>query len=558
MYFRLPFWLFYQVLYLVSFGRWYRAYVWDQVIWLPIWGLDRGLVRTAYESSDALSRTQFDNLMLEHRPLQRSLIQRRKHAALAGEWRRSPLDPQVLGAPLLIEGEDRLHPSNAWLRQLEATRGALMAACAHSNITLQIEAFEEFAEQLEQLREKTQRESPAWTEYYLKALAAWIEHAQARLRQLRGDRSLVQGVVENHYRAGEALIPGRNNAIFFGRKELKEQLAREILTSDEMPLFLLQGQRRVGKTSLLRFLSGLLGSGFQVVFLDCQRPFPKGVVGWMEALAEVVRQAYPAVPAESGQHINGQQQTLDALYKTDAKDWLAAWVLFLELLDQCLSDERKLIIALDEYESLHKLFRREPEKGEDLLGAIRSFLQHQKKVVFLFSGAAFLAELSEPHWSRYFVQTVRLPLDYLSREESLRLITEPVASALQYQPETPARLYELTQGHPALLQLICRKLVEIANRDDKRLLGDAELSEALGIIDRNTMPIEIFWTEFCDPSEHPHLRETVLQIMNGEELTDRPSVLRLREHGYIVEKEGKWQMRVPLFERWIRAYAELF
>ena len=55
-----------------------------------------------------------------------------------------------------------------------------------------------------------------------------------------------------------------------GRDDLKDALSFEILTARQMPLFLIQGQRRVGKTSLLNFLPRLLGPRFKIVPLDLQ------------------------------------------------------------------------------------------------------------------------------------------------------------------------------------------------------------------------------------------------------------------------------------------------
>ena len=81
---------------------------------------------------------------------------------------------------------------------------------------------------------------------------------------------------------------------------------------------------------------------------------------------------------------------------------------------------------------------------------MRSFSQHQNKVVFLFVGAALFSELKDPNWSEYFVQAQRFRVDYLSQEESICLITEPVS--LLYPRVISQQMFELTQGHPALLQ----------------------------------------------------------------------------------------------------------
>jgi len=40
-------------------------------------------------------------------------------------------------------------------------------------------------------------------------------------------------------------------------------------------------------------------------------------------------------------------------------------------------------------------------------------------------------------------------------------------------------MYDLTQGHPALLQRICKELVDIANKDGRRDLTQADLDRVI-------------------------------------------------------------------------------
>lgn len=136
----------------------------------------------------------------------------------------------------------------------------------------------------------------------------------------------------------------------------------------------------------------------------------------------------------------------------------------------------------------------------------------------------------------------------------MRLITEPVQ--LIYPPEIPEQMFELTQGHPALLQTLCNKMVDIANEDLRRQMTAQDLETAINItLNREYLAIGVFWTEFC---EDPLCKATVKQILVGQIPTDTYQLLRLEEHGYIIQPEGVWKMRVPLFERWLERYKEAF
>jgi nucleoside-diphosphate-sugar epimerase len=81
--------------------------------------------------------------------------------------------------------------------------------------------------------------------------------------------------------------------------------------------------------------------------------------------------------------------------------------------------------ALIEYEALQdRGFSQNIQKAEQLLGAMRSYTQHQKKVILLFTGAYYFDELEQPSWGTYFVNSHPLEVKYLSKEKTLQL-TKP-------------------------------------------------------------------------------------------------------------------------------------
>ena len=232
----------------------------------------------------------------------------------------------------------------------------------------------------------------------------------------------------NVYRP-DALRPETDRDVFVGREDLRERLTREILTARRMPMLLIQGQRRVGKTSLLNFLQELLGSRFLVVYQDLQSASASSLKKWMEDLRERVAERLGLAP--------------DSWQATE--DWLDAWNEFeMFLKGIAVPRDQKLILALDEYEKLHELLLVNSAQGGRLLGAMRSFSQHQDQVVFMFVGSALFSELNDPDWANNFVQVKHFPVDYLSREEAERLITGPVR--LRYAPEVIDRLFESDPG----------------------------------------------------------------------------------------------------------------
>ena len=214
-----------------------------------------------------------------------------------------------------------------------------------------------------------------------------------------------------------------------------------------MPMPLICGQRRVDKSSLLHFLPELLGSEFKIILQDFQGAKLNSISLWLKDL----------------------QRELDRNFDREPKawqfpdNWIIAWTeIETELKELSQQRKEKIILAFDEYENLHRILQTDPEPGQRLLEAMRSFSQNQNQVVFLFVGATQFVNLQNPNWDRCFIHAMPLSIDYLLPEEAERLIK---LVDLNYPTEVIDKIQTLTQGHPALLQMLCNHIVRRANQN---------------------------------------------------------------------------------------------
>jgi hypothetical protein len=357
--------------------------------------------------------------------------------------------------------------------------------------------------------------------------------------QLIQDVQREEPITHNIYRFGDILNPDGDQNIFFGRNDLKQELQHQIITARTMPMFLCYGQRRVGKSSLLKFLPLLLGSRFQVIYQDCQDHKVNNLQTWLKDLHQRLNKTFKST-------------TIDW---QESDNWLQAWGKmqnYLETLSE--KHEEKIILAFDEYEALHeRIFSKDLEQGKMLLGAMRSLSQQQNQIVFLFVGADQFADLKNPNWDNYFIHAMPLRVDYLKPQDATRLITEPVD--LNYPDTVIKRMLELTQGHPALLQMVCRYMVAIANTESRKNMTLEDLEQVITdkIVQPDTYALKTFWTEFCDNYQ---CRPTVEQILNQQPITNKQNLFKLKNYGYIIPDGDNWKFRMPLLEMWLREYRE--
>jgi hypothetical protein len=184
-----------------------------------------------------------------------------------------------------------------------------------------------------------------------------------------------------------------------------QELQGQITLATGCPGILLYGRRRTGKTTLLRNLPPFLPDSIAVVPLSMQDPrmftSPESFAGRVVAA------------------LDGRDAAGDALD-------LGAFFDRLTRLDTTLAtDDRRLLIALDEYEHI------DTKLGEGvfttaLLDTLRESIQRHRRLVWLFAGSHELAELSHAEWPSYFVSLRTIEIGLFTSAETILLLTEPL------------------------------------------------------------------------------------------------------------------------------------
>lgn len=530
-YFRLLFYPYHLIKSFFQLSFFSNPYLTDGVIWCPLWRTHSRLTELAQQQP--APAFEFANFLLTYRPLQKTLAIHILHAATAGQWRQHPLELDKL-SEFPATGK-LLQPSAVWRKKLQTLKRQLYISLNQNHAGLKQEAFEKLIELLENFKAQTLRESSQWHGYYLAAIEVWQTAAHDKLKEIQGIVKLHEPITHNIYRFETALKPETDHAIFIERHALKTT----VLTDNATPFFFVHGQHYVGKTTWLRFLPSLLGDSFKVIYQDLQEVQVSNVIRWMQDLKEKV---------DSNLTSTRRHWQLNT-------HWLTIWRSLqqaLTALGQEASDH-KIVLAFDEYEILHHYLQEDRESARHLFTAIRDFFEHQDQFFMLFVGTKYLSELRSPTWSKYFYPVTYLEIDYFNKQEARQLITTP--AELHYPPEIVEHLFDITQGHPALLQQLCKKMVDIANQNNQSDLTPADLETAIqAILNRQNPIMSAFWRQFCQMET---CQETIWQILTDRVPSHQPSLIRLKEHGYIVKQDEHWKIRVPLFESWLRKHIKM-
>jgi hypothetical protein len=355
--------------------------------------------------------------------------------------------------------------------------------------------------------------------------AGRVQHFADRVRLVAVPEEFVE--IPNPYATGRPLGPG--SPVFFGRDDLFDFVRENLGGLGQENILVLVGQRRMGKTSLLRQLPAHLGEDYLPVFLDGQAlGLEGGLAGLLYDLALEVVEAL----AEQG--IDGEPPTLDDLAERPTHGFEKR---FLPQVVQAL-DGRVLLLLFDEFEELEMRVRG-GELPSSIFSYLRHLMQHSQDLAFLFAGTHRLEDLTADYWSILFNIALYQRVGTLDAGAARRLIIEPVQGCgLIYDDLAIEKMLRVTGGHPYFLQLLCHALVNLHNRERRNYLTIEDVNRTLSeIVGLGEAHLAFLWGE-STTQEQAVLLALARLLSAGEPGTQGAIAGLLEEFGLRVSRAG--------------------
>jgi type I restriction enzyme M protein len=403
-----------------------------------------------------------------------------------------------------------------------------------------------------------------------------------------GDNALAGDLGSSPYIVGN---PIDRKEMLFGREEQLDRIVRQLTTSNKANVILLEGNRRTGKTSILKRLTdpttlpgwvainisfqggeGVQGSG-GLPTAEVYRLMAKQI-GW-QAYELGVETWLPGIgrPDPSRKFKPQFAAAVRAAF-TDINPF-ETFELYLQEVFAVLS-ERRLLLMLDEFDKLQEGIEAgvtSPQVPENIRYLIHTYPQMSA----VLSGGRQLKGLRAAYWSALFGFGHRVDVSALPLEAARLLVTEPVRNRLVYVDEARDHLIALCARHPFLLQSLCNHVFEASARDSVRTITVPFVEEAASALISDNEHFHTLWgyarTErrryiLAIIERHPldaepisfdliaaALEEAGINLPRRERLGDDMDwlcdlELVSREAG---ESFSYYRLAVPLFGKWIRA-----
>ena len=269
---------------------------------------------------------------------------------------------------------------------------------------------------------------------------------------------------------------------FYGRRDIYD-FVQESLNSVQRNPILLHGQRRIGKTSILRQMPNYLPDDLVIVYFDLQGKALKPLDEVLFMLARKIRQH-----AAIKEHLI-QVRAEEAAEHTFATDFLP------RVFDVLERDKYRLLLLFDEMDVIDlEQIKDHPEiAAYTFREYMRTLMDVEQQVGYIFVVGRDPKDLDEAFIGQLFRGAVQKRIGHLSQAEMDRLVVEPAQSYLLYLPETRDAIHTLTDGHPFCTQLICQQLwsrhissesqypVTISPSDVEEAVPDALIYGTLGL-----------------------------------------------------------------------------
>lgn len=326
------------------------------------------------------------------------------------------------------------------------------------------------------------------------------------------------------YVTGSPLEPQHGDGVFFGREGVIAQISRQISTQGNVVL--LEGNRRAGKTSILKHLEGAAAiPNWLCVYASLQgAEGASNAIGvpTTEVFREIARSVAKALtklgidtPLPDGRIIAAGSKALGvARACQDGIREGAAFVDFRDYLDHILAALEPmglgLVLMLDEFDKLQEGIDNgvtSPQVPEN----IRFLIQSYPRFSAILTGSRRLKRLREEYWSALYGLGTSIQVTALDEKSAREVVTEPVRGQLTFSREAVDRAIWLTARQPYLLQCLCDRVYDFAVQTSSRSITLNAIDDAAGVLVKDNEHFSSLWDYAAvGPETGRHRRQLIL------------------------------------------------
>jgi len=337
--------------------------------------------------------------------------------------------------------------------------------------------------------------------------------------------------------------------LLFGRETLFSSIKDDL--EHNRNIILLHGQRRIGKSSVIRNIPSQLSDLNEFVFVTFNLEY-YSQESLSRILAELAREIISDLSLDD-ENINLPETT-----ELELEPEIFSHK-FLPQVYQALKNKR-LVFVIDEFDAL--LNSNNPELLKQVYQYYESLIINFRKKLFLI----LLIEqksVNNPRISKIFKDVPIREIGLLDENNTKNLIIEPAKNILEYEEDAIKAIFNLSAGHPYLIQAICFTIFGRARENDHWKIKKEDVETIINkAIEISEAGLAWFWDGFSIPekivfaaiAEAQESSENYVQLIHRfRPNTEDKQIIQmeqfLRSNGFLDEIEQK--VKIELVRRWI-------
>lgn len=318
---------------------------------------------------------------------------------------------------------------------------------------------------------------------------------------------------------------------------------RTLASGESGAVAVLIGQRRIGKTSLLRQLQVRLGESYRPILIDVQGLLVSGVGAFFVELAR-------RIAGEDGSEYAVREE--DPLRYASAAD----------MVREAAGSGQRVVLLLDEFDDLEEKVR-VGRLNQEVFSQLRNLIQHSPNIGVVLCGTHRLEELASAYWSFLLNLATYCTIKPLDEESAPKVIMTPLGRlGIVCEDAAAWAATELSGSQPYLLQLLGYRLVERCVCSGEGAVRFADVEQvAQEVVEQGEIHLQYLW-ELAGARGREVLRE--LAGTEGWEETRHltrsarmtagvaaTTIDALTRSALIFTQSGHCRPRVGLLGRWL-------
>lgn len=303
--------------------------------------------------------------------------------------------------------------------------------------------------------------------------------------------------------------------LFHGRdRELKE-LQSAFSDGQLQRLYFVNGVRAVGKSSLMKHLIARCGPEVLPVLIEFElmlKELPDIQTARLvqEMMMQIFDQTSKATDVSGFSYSIPNEEELRRA---------GPWRSFDEFLDHLRNrtGHRNILIGFDEMQFVVKRIAEHNHPLDDsFLSWLRAKVQARSHILVVCTGSEpyMLMRKRYEHEHNLWRHMDAYNVSFVSRSAMEQIACKPIEMCgVLWLPEALDRLWDMTEGHPWVIQVLCSRIVNYLNRERRRVIAPLDVDRASDEEARDNRVSELWWNESAGflSSTHRQIAYLILQ-----------------------------------------------